>query len=34
MLQSQGVDPVFFMEWYLTLFSYILPPTMCAEVRY
>jgi hypothetical protein len=32
-LDSVGVDPVFIMEWYLTLFTYILPPSTCAEVR-
>ena len=31
--QEVGCEPIFFFEWYFTLFTYVLPPAMCAEVR-
>lgn len=31
-LEAVGVDPVFLLEYYLTLFSYMLPPPLCAGV--
>ena len=29
-LESRGVEPVFFFEWYFTLFVLVLPPEQCA----
>lgn len=30
-LETVGVDPIFFFEWYFALFVLILPPDICAE---
>ena len=30
-LETVGVDPIFFFEWYFALFVLILPPEICAE---